>query len=128
MLAFIFRRLVLLIPTFIGITVAAFVFIRLLPGDPVLMMAGERGTTPEHYAELMHQLGYDRPIYIQYFDFLTSAVSGDLGHYRSWQWSSCHQKRVSSLVAPPQLSCLQSAQRRTEVHRRPGSGKSPEVI
>jgi len=80
MLAFIFRRLVLLIPTFIGITVAAFVFIRLLPGDPVLLMAGEHGTTPERYAELMHQLGYDRPIYIQYFDFLTSAVSGDLGH------------------------------------------------
>jgi dipeptide transport system permease protein len=80
MLAFILRRFGLLIPTFIGITIAAFIFIRLLPGDPVLLMAGERGTTPERYAQLMHQLGYDRPIYVQYFDFLTSAVSGDLGH------------------------------------------------
>jgi dipeptide transport system permease protein len=80
MLAFILRRVGLLIPTFIGITIAAFIFIRLLPGDPVLLMAGERGTTPERYAELMHQLGYDRPIYVQYFEFLTAAVSGDLGH------------------------------------------------
>jgi dipeptide transport system permease protein len=80
MLAFILRRIGLLIPTFIGITIAAFIFIRMLPGDPVLLMAGERGTTPERYAELMHQLGYDRPLYVQYFDFLSSAVSGDLGH------------------------------------------------
>jgi dipeptide transport system permease protein len=80
MLAFILRRIGLLIPTFIGITIAAFIFIRMLPGDPVLLMAGERGTTPERYAELMHQFGYDRPLYVQYFDFLSSAVSGDLGH------------------------------------------------
>ena len=80
MLAFILRRFGLIIPTFIGITIAAFIFIRMLPGDPVLLMAGERGTTPERYAQLMHQLGYDRPILVQYFDFLTSAVSGDLGH------------------------------------------------
>ncbi len=80
MLAFILRRLALLIPTFIGITIAAFGFIRILPGDPVLLMAGERGLSPERHAELMHELGYDRPLYEQYFDFLTSAVSGDLGH------------------------------------------------
>jgi dipeptide transport system permease protein len=79
MLAFIFRRLALLIPTFIGITIAAFGFIRVLPGDPVLLMAGERSLSPERHAEVMHELGYDRPLYAQYFDFLTSAVSGDLG-------------------------------------------------
>lgn len=79
MLAFILRRVGLLIPTFIGITIAAFGFIRLLPGDPVLLMAGERGITPERYQELMHQFGYDRPLYVQYFEFLTSALSGDLG-------------------------------------------------
>ena len=79
MLAFILRRIGLLIPTFIGITLAAFAFIRLLPGDPVLLMAGERGVSPERHAELMHQLGFDRPIYVQYVDFLTSALHGDLG-------------------------------------------------
>jgi dipeptide transport system permease protein len=80
MLAFILRRVGLLVPTFIGITVAAFTFIRLLPGDPVLLLAGERGLTPERHAELMHQLGFDRPLYAQYWDFLASALSGDLGH------------------------------------------------
>ncbi|MGB0086895.1 MAG: ABC transporter permease subunit [Rhodomicrobiaceae bacterium] len=79
MLAFLLRRIGLLIPTFIGITLAAFAFIRLLPGDPVLLMAGERGVSAERHAELMHQLGFDRPIYLQYFDFLTSALHGDLG-------------------------------------------------
>jgi len=79
MLPFLLRRIGLLIPTFIGITIAAFGFIRILPGDPVLLMAGERGITPERHAELMRELGYDRPLYEQYFDFLTSALSGDLG-------------------------------------------------
>jgi dipeptide transport system permease protein len=79
MIAFILRRLALIIPTFIGITIAAFAFIRLLPGDPVLVMAGERGVSPERHAQLMHQLGFDRPLYVQYFDFLTSALSGDFG-------------------------------------------------
>jgi dipeptide transport system permease protein len=79
MLAFILRRLGLLVPTFLGITLAAFAFIRLLPGDPTLLMAGERGLTPERHAELMHQLGFDRPLYVQYFDFLASALHGNLG-------------------------------------------------
>ncbi|MEZ5812725.1 MAG: ABC transporter permease subunit [Rhizobiaceae bacterium] len=79
MLSFFFRRLLLLVPTFIGVTIAAFSFIRILPGDPVLLMAGERGTTPERHAELMHQFGFDRPLYVQYFDYLFSALQGDLG-------------------------------------------------
>ncbi|MGF1620533.1 MAG: ABC transporter permease subunit [Rhodomicrobiaceae bacterium] len=79
MLPFILRRIGLIIPTFIGITIAAFAFIRLLPGDPVLLMAGERGVSPERHAQLMQELGYDRPILVQYFDFLTSALTGDLG-------------------------------------------------
>ena len=80
MLIFLLRRLSLLIPTFLGVTLAAFAFIRILPGDPVLLMAGERGTTPERHAELMHQFGFDRPLYEQYFDFLFSALQGDLGN------------------------------------------------
>ena len=63
-------KLLYLVPTFIGITIIAFAFIRLLPGDPVLLMAGERGISPERHAELAAQLGYDRPIWVQYFDFL----------------------------------------------------------
>ncbi len=80
MLAFLLKRLGLLIPTFIGVTIAAFTFIRLLPGDPVLLMAGERGITPERHAELMTQFGFDRPLYAQYLDYLLSALGGDLGY------------------------------------------------
>jgi dipeptide transport system permease protein len=80
MLRFLIVRIGLLIPTFIGVTIAAFGFIRILPGDPVLLMAGERGTTPERYAQLMKQFGYDKPLWQQYVDFLTGVLNGDLGN------------------------------------------------
>lgn len=57
----------------------AFGFVRLLPGDPVLLLAGERGITPERHAELSAQLGFDRPIWVQYFDFLGNLFQGDFG-------------------------------------------------
>jgi dipeptide transport system permease protein len=79
MLRFLVGRLSLLIPTFIGITIAACSFIRLLPGDPILVMAGERSVTPERHAELMKQFGFDRPLWRQYLDYLLDALSGDLG-------------------------------------------------
>ena len=68
MLRFILHRLVLIVPTFIGITLVAFVFIRMLPGDPVLLMAGERAVSPERHAELMAQFGFDRPLWQQYIE------------------------------------------------------------
>ena len=80
MLGLIVRRIGMLVPTFFGITIAAFSFIHFLPGDPVLLMAGERGISPERHAELMHQLGFDRPMWRQYLDYLISALHGDLGH------------------------------------------------
>ncbi|WP_172328968.1 ABC transporter permease subunit [Mangrovicoccus sp. HB161399] len=79
MLRFFLAKLLYLIPTFIGITIVAFGFVRVLPGDPVLLMAGERGITPERHAELSAQLGYDRPFLIQYLDFLGRLFHGDLG-------------------------------------------------
>ncbi len=80
MLRFILSKLLYLIPTFLGITMIAFGFVRVLPGDPVLLMAGERGITPERHAELSHQLGFDRPIWEQYLDFLGRLLQGDLGN------------------------------------------------
>ena len=80
MLKFILSKLLYLIPTVFGITLVAFGFIRLLPGDPVLLMAGERGVTPERYAEITAQLGYDRPLWQQYFSYLGDLAHGDLGN------------------------------------------------
>ncbi|SIQ53116.1 dipeptide transport system permease protein [Rhizobium sp. RU20A] len=79
MFRFLLGRLAVLIPTFIGVSIIAFSFIRLLPGDPVMLMSGERVMAPERHAEIMHELGLDRPLYIQYFDYLGNLVTGDFG-------------------------------------------------
>ena len=79
MLRFLLHRVGLLIPTFIGVSIIAFSFIRLLPGDPVMLMAGERGISEERYAELMAQYGFDRPLWRQYVDYLGNILQGDLG-------------------------------------------------
>ncbi|QHM73313.1 dipeptide ABC transporter permease DppB [Mixta intestinalis] len=79
MLQFIFRRLGLVIPTFIGITLLTFAFVHLIPGDPVLIMAGERGISPERHAQLMAQLGLDQPMWKQYFTYINGVLHGDLG-------------------------------------------------
>ncbi|MDX1655586.1 MAG: ABC transporter permease subunit [Candidatus Competibacteraceae bacterium] len=80
MIAFILRRLGLLIPTFLGVTLIAFSLIRLIPGDPVELMAGERGMSPERHAQLMAELGYDRPLIVQYLDYIWNVFQGDLGN------------------------------------------------
>ena len=79
MLAFLARRLGLILPTALGITIVAFGFIRILPGDPVLLMAGERGLSDERYGELLTQFGYDKPIWQQYLTYLGDLLQGDLG-------------------------------------------------
>jgi len=80
MIRFLFTKLLYLVPTFLGITIVAFGFVRVLPGDPVLLMAGERGLTPERHAEIAHQFGFDKPVWAQYLDFLTRLLHGDLGN------------------------------------------------
>ncbi|MEA2115807.1 MAG: ABC transporter permease subunit [Thermodesulfobacteriota bacterium] len=79
MLRFILKKIGVLLPTFFGVTVVAFIFIRLLPGDPVMLMAGERGMSDERHAELMQQFGFDRPIIVQYGSYMVDLVHGDLG-------------------------------------------------
>jgi dipeptide transport system permease protein len=79
MITFLLRKLGVLVPTFFGVTLVAFIFIRMLPGDPVLLMAGERGMSEERHAEMMKQFGFDRPIYEQYFSYIGELVQGDLG-------------------------------------------------
>ncbi len=79
MLKFILTRLATFLPTFFGVTLIAFAFIRLLPGDPIIVMAGERGVSPERYQELLHKFNFDKPIWEQYIYYLNSVLHGDLG-------------------------------------------------
>ncbi len=79
MFSFILRKLATVIPTFVGITLVAFTLIRLVPGDPIEVMVGERRLDPEAHADLVQQLGLDQPMYVQYFRYVGDLLQGDLG-------------------------------------------------
>lgn len=79
MFAFLLRRLAVVVPTFLGVTLLAFSLIHLIPGDPVQVMAGERQLDPAFYAEALHRLGLDRPLWEQYLSYLWKALHLDLG-------------------------------------------------
>ncbi|GGP23821.1 ABC transporter permease subunit [Silvimonas iriomotensis] len=79
MIRFLLRRIGVVIPTFLGITLLAFSLIHLIPGDPILVMMGERHIDPEFYKLSMQKLGLDQPLYLQYWHYLTHALHGDLG-------------------------------------------------
>ena len=79
MLTFFLKRIGLVLPTFIGITLLVFSLIRLLPGNPVEALSGERGMDPERYTRLMHEFGLDRPLPVQYAEYVWKALHGDLG-------------------------------------------------
>ncbi|WP_020393960.1 ABC transporter permease [Thiolinea disciformis] len=79
MFKFILSKITLLIPTFLGITLAAFLFVRLLPGDPVTILSGERGISDERRAEMIAQFGLDKPVLVQYLNYLKNLVQGDFG-------------------------------------------------
>ena len=79
MFSFLLKRIGVVIPTFIGVTLLTFSLIRLIPGDPVELMAGERGIDPIRHAELLAQMGLDKPLLVQYWNYLTGIFQGDLG-------------------------------------------------
>ena len=79
MFRFLLARLGILVPTFLGVALVAFSFIRLLPGDPVTLMAGERGVSAERHAQLTAALGYDQPLPIQFMNYIVQLFHGDFG-------------------------------------------------
>lgn len=80
MFGFLLRRAGLVIPTFLGITLLVFSLIHMIPGDAVEAMSGERGMDPARYAQLRHEFGLDRPLYVQYADYLGNLLHGNLGN------------------------------------------------
>src|SRR6266700_1168728 len=79
MLTYITHRLIQAIPVLVGISVLSFLMLHLIPGDPVTIFAGDKPLTPERAAELRHQYGLDRPLPMQYWDYASHALRGDLG-------------------------------------------------
>jgi peptide/nickel transport system permease protein len=78
MLRFIVRRLLLLIPILFGVSVLVFAWIHALPGSPAEALLGEHAT-PQAILRVRHMYGLDKPIPVQYWNYLKTLIHGDLG-------------------------------------------------
>lgn len=78
MLTFALRRILLLVPVLIGLSLLVFVIARLLPGDPVQLAAGPQATR-EEIASLAREFGLDKPLPVQYWNYATGLLRGDFG-------------------------------------------------
>ena len=79
MLRLIIARLAMAVPTLLLISIAVFAMIRLIPGDPALLMLGDMAD-PANLSALRQSLGLDQPMWIQYLIWIKAVLSGDLGH------------------------------------------------
>ncbi len=75
---YIARRLVALVPVLLGVSILVFSLMRLIPGDPVIVMLGERAR-PEVIQQVRQEMGFDKPIYAQYVEWLRRILTGNLG-------------------------------------------------
>jgi peptide/nickel transport system permease protein len=78
MLRFVVRRLLLLVPILIGLSVLVFVWVRALPGSPADSLLGER-STPELVREYEERFGLNEPVYVQYWKYVKTTASFDFG-------------------------------------------------
>jgi peptide/nickel transport system permease protein len=78
MFKFVVRRLLLLVPVLIGLSILVFVWIRALPGGPAEALLGERADQ-ESIEQIREQYGLDEPVHVQYWEFVKTTARGDLG-------------------------------------------------
>lgn len=87
LIRYVIRRLLLLVPVVLGVTLLVFFSIHLVPGDPARSFLGNRAT-PSTVAALHREWGLDRPVWVQYWLFLKRLVHGDLGQSLFYQSST----------------------------------------
>lgn len=75
---YIARRLLLSVPVILGVALSVFLVLQLTPGDPALLFAGQ-GATPEQVEAVRRQLGLDRPVWEQGYQYVANLLKGDLG-------------------------------------------------
>ena len=105
MLRYVVRRLLLLVPILLGVSILIFFWVHALPGNPASALLGERAT-PELVKQYKERYGLDRPLPVQYWDYLKVTLHGDLGdehHHHGEPW------RRRSGVAFRRRSSLRSA-------------------
>ncbi|MFE7634694.1 ABC transporter permease [Kitasatospora xanthocidica] len=76
---FVARRLLQMIPVFLGTTALIFFMVHLLPGDPLAALWGDKAPDPVQLAALRHQQGFDKPLVQQYLDYMGKLFTGDFG-------------------------------------------------
>lgn len=111
MLNYLIKRLLSTIPVLLGISLLLFFMLRLLPGDPAQVLAGQMAT-PQEIENIRQQLGLDRPIYEQYAHYLSRLVRFDLGRSARTQnpvteeiWARLPNTMLLAVVAIS-LACL----------------------
>lgn len=80
LVTFILMRLLLTIPMILILVTVVFAIMRILPGDPVAALLGSKGGSEQQIELLRHQLGLDKPLYLQYLDYISGLVTGNLGY------------------------------------------------
>ena len=78
MLRFVLRRLTLMVPVLVGLSLLLFAWVRALPGDPARALLGERAT-PDGIARVNAAYGFDQPLFVQYFTYVKALLHGDFG-------------------------------------------------
>ena len=73
------RRLALIVPTVVGVSLLGFLLVHAVPGDPVEVRTGEHGISPERLAYFRHELGLDQPLWKQFADYEWALLHGDMG-------------------------------------------------
>jgi len=94
MLAYIIRRILILIPTLLGMSLIVFLMLHFTPGDPAELLMGERATE-EALEQIREHLGLNEPLYVQYGMFLKRLMKGDLGETiwtRQKVWTEVKQR------------------------------------
>jgi len=114
-MTFVFRRLALLVPTAIGVTIITFFMVHLIPGDPAVTVLGQHAT-PATVALLHHQWGLDKPLAEQYWLFMDRLVHGNLGESLYYQvpvwglitsrlpatlWLLCYAAVIAIVISVP---------------------------
>ncbi|MGB7337859.1 MAG: ABC transporter permease [Phototrophicaceae bacterium] len=80
MIKFVIQRLFQAIPTILFVSIIVFLMLHLIPGDPAEIFIGERQSTPEQLEVIREQMGLNRPLHVQYFDYMFNALQGDFGN------------------------------------------------
>jgi dipeptide transport system permease protein len=79
MIRFVIQRVLLIIPTFLGAALLTFLLIHAIPGDPVQMLLGEKVIDPARHQQLLAQIGLDKPLPLQFLDYVWNVLQGDFG-------------------------------------------------